>query len=492
MADVQKMVALYNLYGSYTRVAKELHSSRNTVKKYLRQVDEAREGNRVEILPKNRNIFQPPRVVTDELLCVIHSLLEQNLTHPRKQRMNARQIFDHITQTGHLASYATVKRIISSWNKSQSHREVYILQKPEPGYRAEFDWCDVSLQIQGIWTKVHMVVMVLTYSLYRFARLYLHETQQEVIDAHIKFFTDLQSVPRYIYYDNLRAVYDYTRKVFQDKYLQFASHYGFSYDVCNPASPHEKGTDEESVSYIRRSAFADRVTFESLEEAQEWLQSTLVRLNSNPVYRRNTIPIEALKEEQTLMIPLPTLEYSNYLIKTAKISKYSLVTFDRNHYSIPDTYRQKHILLKASVDRIDFVADHELIASHQRLYGIGQYSLNICHYLKTLFRKPGSLRHSMVIHQIHTTLQTLFETHYYDRPVEFLNILRLLSDFSFEQLLDAVECLQKNHITPEYDSLRLILTRTSILPVESLEVFDQVWVNEPNLAVYDQLMECTI
>ena len=447
---------------------------------------------RDEILPENRKIQQPRRSVTDEILLFIHSLLEENLTRPNKQRMNGRQIHTLTVQKGYIIGYSTVRQIIAAWNKTKSPREVFILQEPEPGYRAEFDWCEVSLQINGIWTKVHMAVMVLTFSLYRFARLYPHETQQEVIDAHIKFFNEIQSVSQYIYYDNLRAVYDYTRKVFQDKYLQFASHYGFSYEVCNTASPHEKGTDEESVSYIRRNAFGERVNFESYEEAQKWLQLILVRLNSNPVYRRNNTPIEALKEEQTPMIPLPTLEYSNYLIKTAKISKYSLVTFDRNYYSIPDTYRQKHILLKASVDRIDFVADQVLIASHKRLYGKGQYSLNICHYLKTLSRKPGSLRHSMVIHQVHDTLQTLFKTHYYDRPLEFLDILRLISDFSVDQLLDAVECLQKNHIIPEYDTLRLILTRTPMPPVESLEVFDQVRVNEPNLVVYDQLMEYAI
>jgi len=492
MADIQQIVASYNRCGSLSQVARELHISRNTVKRYLRRVEEVRCGTRDEILPEDRNIQQPRRSVTDEILFFIHSLLEENLTRPKKQRMNGRQIHTRTVQMGYIIGYSTVRQIIASWNKTKSSREVFILQKPEPGYRAEFDWCEVSLQIKGIWTKVHMAVMVFTFSLYRFARLYHHETQQEVIDAHIKFFNETQSVPQYIYYDNLRAVYDYTHKVFQDKYLQFASHYGFSYEVCNPASPHEKGTDEESVSFIRRNAFGERVNFESLEEAQEWLESSLVRLNNSPVYRRSNTPIEALKEEKISMLPLPTLEYSNYLIKTSKISKYSFVTFDSNFYSVPDTYRQKHILLKASVDRIDFVADQVLIASHQRLYGKGEYSLNICHYLKTLSRKPGSLKHSMVMHQVHDTLQTLFETHYYNRPVEFLEILKLISDFSVEQLLAAVECLQKNHITPEYDTLRLILTRTPIPLVESLEVFDQVRVNEPNLAAYDQFMECAI
>jgi len=492
MADIQQIVACYNRCGSLSQVARELHISRNTVKRYLRRVEEVRRGIRDEILPESRQIQQPRRSVTDEIVFFIHSLLEENLTRPKKQRMNGRQIHTKAVQMGYIIGYSTVRQIIATWNKTKSPREVFILQKPEPGYRAEFDWCDLSLQIKGIWTKVHMAVMVLTFSLYRFARLYPHETQQEVIDAHIKFFEETQSVPQIIFYDNLRAVYDYTHKVFQDKYLEFAAHYGFSYEVCNPASPHEKGTDEESVSHIRRNAFGERINFDSLEEAQEWLHSTLIRLNSNPVYRRSNTPIEALKEEQTLMLPLPILEYSNYLTKTVKISKYSLVTFDRNFYSIPDTYRPKHILLKASVDTIDFVSDQVLIASHQRLYGKGQYSLNICHYLKTLSRKPGSLRHSVVMNQVHDTLQTLFDTHYYNRPVEYLDILRLISDSSVDELLSAIECLQKNHITPEYDTLRLILTRNPTPPVESLEVFDTVRVNEPNLATYDQLMECPI
>ena len=135
-----------------------------------------------------------------------------------------------------------------------------------------------------------MAVMVLTWSLFRFARLYYHETQQEVIDAHIQFFCAIQAVPRHIYYDNLRAVYDYSRKRFQDSYLRFASHYGYSYEVCNPVSPYEKGIDEESISYIRRNAFGERSSFQSIEEAQQWLNASLERINSLHVYRREKTP----------------------------------------------------------------------------------------------------------------------------------------------------------------------------------------------------------
>jgi transposase len=490
MADVQKMVELYNLYGSYTRVARELHSSRNTVKKYIRQVNEVREGTRVEILPKNRYINQPPRIVTKEILNLIYSLLEQNLTRPRKQRLNALQIFDHVTQAGYSVSYTTVKRIIASWKKTRSAREVYILQEPEPGYRAEFDWCDVSLQIHGVWMKLSMAVMVLTYSLYRFSRLYCHETQQEVLDAHIQFFKEIQGVPRYIFYDNLKAVYDYSRKQFQDTYVQFAIHHGYSYEVCNPVSPHEKGTDEESVSFVRRNAFGERTSFDSIEEAQEWLVYSLEQMNSHPVYRRNQTPVEALKEEQNSMIPLPSLEYSNILTRTACISKYSFVTLDRNYYSVPDTYRKKEILLKISQDQIDLISGPDLIASHRRLYGKGQYSLNISHFLKTFERKPGAIRHSKVIQQAPQPIQDLYEKYFRESPLEFIKILSLSSDFSLQTLVSTIEYLQKSHIQPGYDTIRMVLSNTPQPDSESLEKFDRVNVQEPDLTVYDQLMGC--
>jgi transposase len=491
MVEIQQIVASYNRCGSYSQVAREFHISRNTVKKYVLRVNEVRSGLRDEILPSNREIIQPPRVVTDEILLLIHTLLEQNLIRPRKQRMNARQIFDQVTQTGYSISYATIKRLISSWNKSHSSREVYILQEPEPGYRAEFDWCEVSLQIKGVWTKVSMAVMVLTYSLFRFARLYYHETQQEVIDAHIQFFSEIQSVPRYIYYDNLRAVYDYSRKKFQDTYLQFASHYGYSYAVCNPASPHEKGTDEESVSYIRRNAFGERTSFESIQEAQEWLITSLERLNCKNVYRREKTPMEALKDEQKSMFSLPSLEYSNVMTKLSRISKYSFVSFDRNYYSVPDTYRQKHIMLKISQERIDLLSGPELIASHQRLYGKGQYSLNICHFLKTFGRKPGALEHSKVIQQVPPVLLNLFESSYREKPLEFIHILNLTAISTVPQLISAIEKLQKNHILPGYDTIRMILNNTPSPVTESLERFDMIDVPEPDLTVYDQVMECT-
>jgi len=149
MADIQRMKTLYELNGSYRSVAREMRISRNTVRKYLRRIDEVRAGTRTEILPQQRTIQQPKRVVTKELLTYVHTLLESNKEKPKKQRLTAKMIHDLAVQEGFTVCYPTIKRIIHQWNRTHTHRKVFILQEPEPG-RAEFDWAETRLEIDGV------------------------------------------------------------------------------------------------------------------------------------------------------------------------------------------------------------------------------------------------------------------------------------------------------------------------------------------------------
>ena len=45
-----------------------------------------------EILPKDRKITQPSRVLTETVPQMIHHYIESNLERPRKQRLTAKQI----------------------------------------------------------------------------------------------------------------------------------------------------------------------------------------------------------------------------------------------------------------------------------------------------------------------------------------------------------------------------------------------------------------
>jgi hypothetical protein len=69
MADIRRIVDLYELYGSSKKVARELSISLNTAKKYLRRVNDVQEGTVEEILPKDstKAIFKRCRQKLDTL-----------------------------------------------------------------------------------------------------------------------------------------------------------------------------------------------------------------------------------------------------------------------------------------------------------------------------------------------------------------------------------------------------------------------------------------
>ena len=191
MTDISRIVDLYDLYKSYRRVARELKISRNTVKKYVLKVKEVQDGLADEILPKNRGIIQPLRVLTEPVRQNIHEHLESNLSRPKKQRITAKRIWELLIEEGHRIGYSSVKTEVARWKRTNVPREVFILQEPRVGQRAEFDWGEVTLNIGGTWQKLNLAVFVLPFSLYRFARLYPRSTRLEVIQAHIEFFHEI-------------------------------------------------------------------------------------------------------------------------------------------------------------------------------------------------------------------------------------------------------------------------------------------------------------
>lgn len=489
MADVRRIVDLYELYGSYKRVARELGISRNTVKKYVQRVKDVQDGTADEILRKDRPIAPPPRVLTETVREKIHQYLESNLNHPRKQRLTAKRIWELLVRDGHAIGYTSVKNEVSRWKRTNSPREVYILQEPRKGQRAEFDWGEICLCIRGIWSKFYLAMFVLPFSLYRFARLYPRSTRLEVIQAHNDFFHEIGAVPETIFYDRLTAVYDSQNQKLNETFLEFSMHSGFRPCVCNPASPHEKGTDEQSVGYVRRLTFGERSMFDSFDDAVEWLGTRLLDINTHPVYRRPDVPVQGLATERPLMHPLPTLEYENYDLKRASISPYSLVRCDGNFYSVPDTYRPRQITMKVLVDQIVLLDGTEVIASHRRLIGKQQYSMDITHYLKTFHRKPGALPNSKVLAQVDELIRDLFNRRYLDDPKRFLPILDLIHETSPEALANAMTILNEQNIPPTYDTIRFFIHQTLNQTVEPFTCREGFEVTEPDLAVFDQLME---
>lgn len=485
MSDIRRIVELHNLYGSKRRVAKELNISRNTVARYLQRVQDVKEGIEETILPNDRQIQRPCTALTPDVRDRIHAILQANADLPKKQRWTGRKIWDHLINEGYTIGYSTVKREVASWKDQYGHREVYIAQETDPGCRAEFDFGKTDLQVNARWGKYSMASMVLNHSLYRFSHLYHRETLLEVIDAHIRFFNEIGGVPETIFYDNMAAIINPRTKELNSRFLEFSLHYGFEPHTCNVRSPHEKGTDEQSVGYVRRRAFSERTTFSSLEEANQYLAAAVNEINDGFVYRRPSPPTKGLLHEQETLAPLPALEFSAYQSRSARISKYSHVVFESNYYSVPDTYPGKYITLKYSPDTVELVSGNALLARHERRFGKGELAYDLTHFLKTLSRKPGALPHSRVFRQLDETIQQLLHHHYAGRHKDFLPILSLFRETSEEELVAAIRLLEDHGMVPTYETLRCIIMHQAVQLPETSFPPDRISMEEPNFSHYD-------
>jgi transposase-like protein len=71
VVELNQTEQLYKKYGSIKQVSRELGVSRNTVRKYLRNIDAVQEGNLLEIYPEKREINRPKSVVNDELIQLV-------------------------------------------------------------------------------------------------------------------------------------------------------------------------------------------------------------------------------------------------------------------------------------------------------------------------------------------------------------------------------------------------------------------------------------
>ena len=488
MMDVDRMRQLYTKTGSCRKVAEIMGISRNTVTKYLKKTEDYQNGIIIEIIPENRNIARTRPVCNEKILTRIHSFLEENQDKPKKQRLNARAIWRILQNDGISVSYTTVQREVRAWKQGNVSRDVCIVQELIDGERAECDWGDVTLSIKEKASIYGLIAIVLNSSLYRFGRVYPTKSQNNLFYALIEFFHEIGGVPKNIFFDNMTSVVTYSQnKVFNERFMQFSAHYGFCTNACNKASPQEKGTVEKSVSVVRLAAFADCNSFSTLEEANEHLKEALFRINNSPAYRRDVVPSVGLEQERELLLPLPSFDFSLYDLKYRKINRYSTVTFERNRYSVPESCKAKILALKVYSDLIEILEGETLIASHLRLFGRDECSLQIEHYLSTLRNKPGSLKHCKVLRTADPCLRTLFTDHYVKEPKEFIRILSLIKEYSQQTVVYAIKELFDQGIIPEYETLRLLLDYQPTPIIEPFCYALDIDIPEPDLTVYDAI-----
>lgn len=437
---------------SNRKVAKQTGVDRKTVSKYwseykqqLQQLEEPGADVR-EIqdsllkTPKYNATNRGRRKYTEKLDKRLKEILKEEEGKTRlfgsihKQGLTNRQIHQKLVGEGFDISEATINIALAEIRKRG--REVFIRQEYELGERLEYDFGEVYLDCgEGVKTY-HMAVLSSPGSGFRWLYLYTNQKKAVFMDSHVRFFEMIGGSYREIVYDNMRNVVSKfigrNEKELNDDLVKMSTYYGFEINVTNCFKGNEKGHVESSVKILRNQIFADNWQFTSLDDAQSYANSRLIKMNES----------SRMEEEKKHLQPyMPPLELA--IISEAKVNSSSLISVDTVFYSVPEHLVGKRVFVKKYHNEIRIYAGNEMICKHNRLFGNGKMQIDIYHYLNTLRKKPGAVRNSVALKSI-PKLKAIFDTYYLKQPKKFIELFLENKELPIDEIIALFELKTAN------------------------------------------------
>jgi transposase len=288
-------------------------------------------------------------------------------THP----YSAQQIFQRLREAGFEGGYTIVKDYVRSVRPAR--REAFLKLSFARGECAQIDWGEYgSIAVGSTRRRLSFFVMVLCYSRLMYLEFTVSQTMEHFLACHEHAFAAIQGVPAKLMIDNLRSAVLQRlagqAPVFNARYLDFSTHWGFELAPCNVGRGNEKGRVENGVGYVKKNFLngLDLPDFSTINPAaQVWLDTIAnVRIHGETHQR----PVDLLKEDQAHLKPLNPMPYDIARIASVRASKQFRVTLDTNRYSVPAEYASRRVTLKGYPERVCIYHQDKLIARHRRSY----------------------------------------------------------------------------------------------------------------------------
>jgi transposase len=284
-----------------------------------------------------------------------------------KDSYKATWIFDKIKSLGYAGGYDTVRYFVKKIKK-QKAQTAYIRFETEPGRQGQMDWADFKIiSRDGSSFFIYLFILILGFSRAMFARFVERCSLEAFMDCHIAAFRYLGGIPAEILYDNMRHVVISSKsgqRHFNPEIIDFATHYGFTPEVCPPYSPWVKGKAERPIDYIRER-FWRGYQFDSIERAN----ADLLRWLDNVANKRKHKTHQQLvnrrwEQERPHLGVYPAGDYDTSIKVFRKVYKDCLVSYDTNRYILPPDMVGNRVMLKIKNKTIRFYYDDQLLAAY--------------------------------------------------------------------------------------------------------------------------------
>lgn len=337
MQDWAAVHKVYKQTQSIRKTAKILDISRNTVKKLLA-------------------LKEPPayhRTIYKSKLDDYKDQIVEWRCEP--YCFNGTRIYRELVNRGYTGSIGPIYRYLRQINEDTGGHissKATVRHESPPGDQAQFDWTEYDVLIGSRYRKVYCFAMIFAASRKKAVCFSLKADADAIYEAIQELFDDLGGVPLELLIDNPKSlvIENNPRSQEEVRYNPYAligaRHLGTELNVCPCYWPRKKGKIERPFKYIEEQ-FIKGTAFVSMDDlnrrgkefVNEWCNcrhSTTQRI-PNQHY---------LKEEKSLLLPLPDSHYYKVPLKKRIVSSDSFVSIDSNKYSVPVKYVGKQVFFR--------------------------------------------------------------------------------------------------------------------------------------------------
>jgi transposase len=359
---------------SKTAIARQLGIDVKTVRKWLTQAWQPQHRQRTHALDKFDSFLR---------------------ARAPEVGFNAAVLLRELQPLGYSGSYPALVRYIRPLRQAAlAQLEPTPRFETGPGEQSQVDWGSTSVWFEQGPLRVHLFVMVLGYSRRLFARGYLNERLDSLLDAHALAFAHFGGHTRRILYDNPRTiVLDKDERsglvtwnpTFKDR-MDF---YGIDLQLCRYYRACTKGKVESGVKYVKRNALAGR-RFRDLDHLNEWLVEWGVGVADERIHgTTHERPSERFRRaEAGALIQVDGREVPvRERLASRIVPRDAFVVVETNRYPVPLEWVGQQVAVRLLPEQIIIYRGDDEQVSHLRL--TGKFEVGRWHGEPRCYRRPA-------------------------------------------------------------------------------------------------------
>jgi len=326
-------------------------------------------------------------------------------------------------------------------------REAFVHRTHAPGKTMEVDFGHSWARIAGRIMRVAFLVATLPASNSYFAKAYLVERLECLLDGILAALIWFRGVPSRLVLDNtslaVKEVLRGPERVEQVAFEAFRGEFPIDVAYCAPRRGNEKGSVEGGVAYVRANCFRPLPTVASLDE----LNAVIVRELEADLARRRLpdgrTAEQALIEEREHLRPLPTRLPASARVKSVVADKFGHVRLDGSTYSVPIVHAYRPLLARLFHDRVEFANEDAVVARAARSFRKGELVLDPMHVLPLLEKKHRAVDEATALKDfklpaVFSTLRAQLKPLTRKADQEWISVLRLLESHAQDEVEAAV------------------------------------------------------